>query len=292
MSGVSVTLPLDLIEVRERSRIELRHIDVLATSIRARGLLHPPVVRRDGETWVLVAGLRRLEALRQLGCSKTPVTVAVALTDEQAALHAEGEENTCREPFTPSEAVRHAERIVQVERRLAKERQLATLKQGDKQPEPRSADSAERDESPSARQSRARTAEAVGMSHDTLRKAAAVVQAAEAEPERYTPLVEQMDRTGKVDPAWKALNQQQIDQAADQLDDGSIAQQRLLAAFWNGSRAFTRGLLPLDPQAVADALDSEGDRHGAQVLISDARDWLTRFERALSGLKLVQGGKS
>lgn len=285
---VSVTLPLDLIEVRERSRTELRNIPALAESIGARGLLHPPVVRRDGEAWVLVAGLRRLEALRELGRDKTPVTVAVALTDELAALHAEGEENTCREPFTPEEAVRHADRIGDVERERSRAAQAAAGPSEGRGAKP----SASADSAGPVGETRKRIAAAVGMSHDTLAKAADVVHAADAEPERYAPLLDDMNRTGKVAPAWKALQQRQIDDAVEQFDDGSVARQRLLAAFWNGSRAFTRGLLPLDPQAIADALDSEGDRHGAQVLVSDVRDWLTRFERALSGLKLVQGGKS
>ena len=286
MSGVSVTLPLDLIEVRERSRSELRNIPALAASIGARGLLHPPVVRRDGQTWVLVAGLRRLEALRQLGWEKTPVTVAIHLTDEQSALHAEGEENTCREPFTPSEAVRHAERIGEVERRLAKERQREHGGTAPGRQANTSADSAQ-----VSGRARERTASAVGMSHDTLAKAADVVHAADAEPERYGPLLADMDRTGKVTPTWKALQQQQIDEAVDQLDDGSIARARLLRDFHGGCRAFTRDLLPLDVVAVAGALSDDGDRYAAESLIHQMRDWLDQLDRALRPLTLVQGGK-
>ena len=50
-----------------------------------------------------------------------------------------------------------------------------------------------------------RTAAAVGMSRPTLTKAQAVVDAAEAEPEKYAPILEQMDNTGKVDRAYKEL---------------------------------------------------------------------------------------
>ena len=39
----------------------------------------------------------------------------------------------------------------------------------------------------------------VGMSGKTYEKAKAVVEAARAEPEKYEPLVEQMDTSGKVD---------------------------------------------------------------------------------------------
>lgn len=222
MSIVSVELPLDLIEVRERSRAELRRIDELAASIGARGLLHPPVVRRDGEAWVLVAGLRRLEALRQLGWEKTPVTIAVALTDERAALHAEGEENTCREPFTRSEAVRHAGRIAEVERRLAKERHREGSARGGR------AEGSQEFGEPSldrhARESATRTARAVGMSAPTLNKAAEVVEAAEAEPEKYGPLVDQMDTTGKVEPAYKKLRKAKAAEAEQAAYEQAVAE--------------------------------------------------------------------
>lgn len=45
----------------------------------------------------------------------------------------------------------------------------------------------------------------LGVSHTTLRHAAAVVAAAAADPVKYGPLVGQMDRTGKVDPVYRAL---------------------------------------------------------------------------------------
>jgi hypothetical protein len=292
---VQVTLPLDLIEVRERTRTELRQIDGLATSIGARGLLHPPVVRRDGDAWVLVAGLRRLAALRQLGWDKMLVTVAVALTDERAALHAEGEENTCREPFTPSEAVRHAERITAVEQRLAKERQQEGQEKGRAVQHGKvdGADSAQTNTPAHERKSRARTAKAVGMSHATLAKARDVVEAAEAEPERYGDLPARMDTTGKVEPAWQELNRRQVTHSAEQVgDDGAIARARLLRDFHGGCRAFTRDLLPLDPQALADALTDDDDRYAAGSLIRQMRGWLDQLDRELHGFKVIQGGKA
>ena len=46
---------------------------------------------------------------------------------------------------------------------------------------------------------------ATGYSRETLRKVDAVVEAAEAEPEKFGPVVEEMDRTGKVDPAYRKV---------------------------------------------------------------------------------------
>ncbi len=48
----------------ERQRRELKNVDILAGSIKRYGLIHPIVITRDCE---LVAGERRLEAIRSLG---------------------------------------------------------------------------------------------------------------------------------------------------------------------------------------------------------------------------------
>src|SRR5690606_10058663 len=71
-SGEFRALPVSSIIVdREgRQRRELRGIDELAASIAARGLIHPIIVTRDGN---LVAGERRLTAVRSLGWTHIPV---------------------------------------------------------------------------------------------------------------------------------------------------------------------------------------------------------------------------
>jgi ParB family chromosome partitioning protein len=66
------TVPLDAIRVGERDRQVIDGIDELAASIAAVGLLHPIVVTANLD---LVAGGRRLAAIRQLGWTDTPVTV-------------------------------------------------------------------------------------------------------------------------------------------------------------------------------------------------------------------------
>jgi hypothetical protein len=55
------------------------------------GVLNPPTVRCVAGEWVLIAGLRRLAAMRELGWSETPVTVADSVQDELTALYAESE---------------------------------------------------------------------------------------------------------------------------------------------------------------------------------------------------------
>jgi hypothetical protein len=89
----------------------------------------------------------------------------------------------------------------------------------------------------------------------------------------------------------KDSERQQLDQLAEQVDDGSIARARLLRDFHGGCRAFTRDLLPLDVAAIAAALTEEGDRYAAQSLLHQVRAWVDQLERALHPLTLVQGGK-
>jgi hypothetical protein len=50
-----------------------------------------------------------------------------------------------------------------------------------------------------------RVGAAVGMSGKTFEKAKAVVEAAEENPDAFAPVVAEMDRTGKVDPAYKKV---------------------------------------------------------------------------------------
>ena len=60
------------IKISKRHRQDLGDIATLAKSIQETGLLHPVVVTPAGE---LIAGRRRLEALKSLGWEDTPVNV-------------------------------------------------------------------------------------------------------------------------------------------------------------------------------------------------------------------------
>jgi ParB family transcriptional regulator, chromosome partitioning protein len=65
------TVPIAAIRVGKRHRKDLGDIRSLARSIQEIGLLHPVVIRPDGK---LIAGERRLGALKLLGWTKVPVT--------------------------------------------------------------------------------------------------------------------------------------------------------------------------------------------------------------------------
>jgi ParB-like chromosome segregation protein Spo0J len=191
------------IHVGSRVRRDMGNIAELAQSISELGLLHPVVVDAQHN---LIAGSRRLEACRKLGWDQIPVTVAESIQDVVKAAQAERDENTCRKPFSHSEAVAAAEKIEKFEAELAKARQAAGQNNGrtsrkldgDKlAPSNRTCHLFTADDLPEPEQkpepierakTRERVAAAVGVSHGTLTKARAVT--AKGAPE----LIEAMDR--------------------------------------------------------------------------------------------------
>lgn len=194
------------IRVRQRHRRDLGNLEDLKTSLAAVGLLHPIVIRPDG---TLIAGERRLAAVKQLGWDWVPVHVVSTLSDVAKALQAERDENTCRVDFTPSEAVALARELEPLEREAAKQRHEQhsgrPKKTGGKIPPVSRGKAADK------------IAAAVGVDRKTLAKAEAVVEAAERDPNRFGKLREQMDRTRNVHGAYKQLEKRkQADEIASE----------------------------------------------------------------------------
>ena len=174
------------IAVGTRHRRDMGDIDALAASIRDVGLLHPIVVQPDG---MLIAGARRLEACKALGWTDVPTTQV----DLAEVVRGELAENADRKDFLPSEieAIRRA--MEPVEKAAAKERMSEGGKVG-------------KVSTPSnAGRTRDKLGAFAGVSGRTVEKIAAVVAAAVAEPERFGKLVDDMDRTGRVDGPFKRL---------------------------------------------------------------------------------------
>jgi ParB family chromosome partitioning protein len=183
---------VESIVVGERHRKEMGDVAALAASIKDVSLLQPLVLTPDN---LLVAGARRLAAVKSLGWAEVPVLVADGVGDAVRLLRAERDENTCRLDFTPSEAVSISRALKALERPKAKERQGTRTDLPEHRGKfPQGSEGKTRD----------KVAEAVGMSGRTLEKAEVVVEAAEKDPE-LRPVVEEMDRTGKVDPAFKKV---------------------------------------------------------------------------------------
>jgi N6-adenosine-specific RNA methylase IME4/ParB-like chromosome segregation protein Spo0J len=187
---VAPTIPINRIKVGKRHRRDMGDIAGLARTMAELGLLQPVVVRPDGK---LIAGERRLRAAKQLGWAEIPATVV----DLDAVVRGEFAENTERKDFTLSEAVAIKRSIEPLQKAAAKERMRKAGRLGGKGsgklPEASKGNAADK------------AAKAAGMARHTLEKAEAVVDAAEAEPEKFGKLLEQMDRTGRANGVFKQL---------------------------------------------------------------------------------------
>lgn len=188
----TTTLALDSIVIGERVRKDMGDVSSLADSITRHGLLHPVVVKSDN---TLVAGHRRLEAVRLLGWTDIPVTVI----DVADLLSAERDENAERKDFTPTEAVAIG-RLIEAQHKIKIDEQEAYRKSmgsisvnnlGREKVGPK----------------RTVAANAVGLSETAYHKARAVVAAAEANPEKFGDLPEQMDETGKIEHTYQEMRE-------------------------------------------------------------------------------------
>lgn len=95
-SGIFTSFPIASIiinrEERQRRALDPIHISALSESISKRGLIHPPVIRRDG---TLVVGECRVEAVRDLGWTHIPIQYIDEL-DDRVLRAVELEENVRR----------------------------------------------------------------------------------------------------------------------------------------------------------------------------------------------------
>jgi protein gp37 len=108
--GTPAVIPVEHITVPSKRMRALRPEKVaeIAESIKARGLLQPPDVRRaeKGSGYILVTGKHRYEAVRKLGFNDIRVIVLDGL-DADTALLAEIDENLVRAELSPAERALH-----------------------------------------------------------------------------------------------------------------------------------------------------------------------------------------
>ncbi len=88
------------IKVKKRIRKDLGDLDALKDSIRTYGLLHPILLSCNYE---LIAGERRLAAVKALGWDRIDATVLKTSIDEITKREIELEENNQRKEFTNEE---------------------------------------------------------------------------------------------------------------------------------------------------------------------------------------------
>lgn len=161
------------IQVGDRFRQDMGDIDALVGSISVVGLLHPIVITSNNE---LVAGARRLAAVKQLGWIEVPVRVI----DMPSLIAGEYAENVSRKDFTPSEMVAICDAVESFQG----QRDVGVISEGYRQQ---------------------RAAKMVGSSHGTLSKARQVVDAAKRDPEKFQFVLHDMDATGNVSKAYGTL---------------------------------------------------------------------------------------
>jgi len=222
MTVVVEELAVDDIEIGERHRVLMGDIAALADSIKRVELLHPVVVTEGHH---LVAGMRRIAAYEFLDRKKIPCYVVKNLTDARLLLEAEQAENTCRLDMTPTEKVSLTNALLAVEKPKAKARKKSGKSadgkaggRGRKKPSEKITEGL-------GGEAKDKAAKAAGMSRPTYEKAKAVVEAAQEDPEQFGPVQEEMNRTGKVDPACKEVKEAN-EQSEKERRSAQLAQRR------------------------------------------------------------------
>ncbi len=97
-----MNIPVDAVKIKKRVRKDPGDINSLVESIKHYGLLNPITVNEKNE---LIAGERRLQAVKQLGWHTIPVIV-IHNADSISALEIEIEENVQRSDFTEEELMK------------------------------------------------------------------------------------------------------------------------------------------------------------------------------------------
>ena len=178
-------MKIDDVVIGDRFRQDLGNVNELAQSIADVGLLHPIVITPDN---VLIAGRRRLEACKLLGLVDIPAT----MVDLEEIAQGEFAENEMRKDFTWSERCAIADALE------PEEREAATQRHGErtdiKHPE---------NFTGSYGNALDKVAHAVGTSRPTLAKAREVVESGDDK------LIQEMDRTDKVDKAYQELKRRE-----------------------------------------------------------------------------------
>ena len=112
-------IDIEKIKVTDRIRKDFGDIQELADDIEENGLINPPVITPD--TYELVAGERRLRAMKLLGYKQIEVR-PMAVKDAEHQLNLEISENETRKDFSKKERIDYARRLERIESLKAKER--------------------------------------------------------------------------------------------------------------------------------------------------------------------------
>ena len=152
---------------------------------------------------------QKLDTVKQLSWTEIPVHVCQNLKDELAYLEAESDENTEREPLTPSEAHEQAMQLEPQYAKVAQKAAEAGKQKGGKtagrgRPKKNSSStSCTKANQDHTKRSKHQAAKTTGMSATTLRKVNEIKTAAESDP-TFQPFVDALAKKGcKVDSVYK-----------------------------------------------------------------------------------------
>lgn len=112
---------IEKIKVGDRIRKDMGDLKELSDDIAKNGLINPPVVTPDFE---LIAGERRLEAMKKLGYKQVEVRI-MKVEDAEHKLNLEINENENRKDFNKSERIEYARQLERIERVKASQREKA-----------------------------------------------------------------------------------------------------------------------------------------------------------------------
>lgn len=244
------------IKVGERFRKDIGDLSELKRSIAQLGLLQPLVILTDGS---LVAGYRRLEALKQLGMNKAPCYIAMRLNDAIDAMIAELDENTCRKAFEPSEAGRLYSELSKKAKAENKENKIQNLIQYKTMEAATRATTTEQVHLPSSVEKMdsflnqnenaikeegnrptespsEKAAKITGLSESSVKRAKKVVESGDES------IIKEMDKTGNINKAYNKVKEKEKkevepekEESDNDLEDGFILleQRHLYPNLWN-----------------------------------------------------------
>lgn len=115
-------IDIEKVSIGDRIRKDMGDLKELSDDIAKNGLINPPVVTPDFE---LIAGERRLEAMKKLGYKQVEVRI-MKVEDAEHKLNLEINENENRKDFNKSERIEYARQLERIERVKAKERQATS----------------------------------------------------------------------------------------------------------------------------------------------------------------------
>jgi N6-adenosine-specific RNA methylase IME4 len=174
--------PISSIKIKYRHRKELGDIAGLWESIKYDGLIHPPRIFEDG---TVVGGIRRIEAFKYGGQTEMPFTVG----DVGDIVSAEYAENGHRLDFSPRELFNITRELKEREESKARGRQGTRTDLGAICPDV-------------GARTREKLAARGNISPRNFSKLERVFEAADADPETYGEIADELDRTRNVDKAY------------------------------------------------------------------------------------------